>query len=396
MVPRGGAFAVLALALCACSSSLRTTTAAASPGGVPAAAMAMRLGPAAEVRRPADTGGGGASNSASKRYESHMPVLLSALHAPDSAHQPMMLVDLSALHHHQEPAVGFQPDDYYGSSSSSNSMASADYGDTWEDNSLGADDRLYRRHQPHEEMHNDIGDSDQLLMPFLPENTVGLHYTGFPFIEDALHLQRQSSREDAFSDYLRALIASRDRKRSVFLSQSWQPGGHPGPSVPRRLHQTPPPQQQQQQQPRRVSQVHASTSPELMGLTDSKSSERELPVHHRHHPAVPFIFSSKGWHPGGRKRNFFFSRGWGPSGRPLTLRADYFKKKPPAAHTGGGEDASGNEASSLGLSEDRGVMGGGHGNSDSSPTVKATATRHGHRPCRTNCWRIPHLFGPYW
>lgn len=391
MVPRGGAFAVLALALCACCSSLRATTAAASLSGVPAAAMAVGLGPAAGVRRPAETGGGGgSSSSASKRYESHTPVLLSALHAPDSSHQRMMLVDLSALHHHQEPVMGFQPDDYYGSSSSSNSMASADYGDTWEDNSLGADDRLYRRHQPHEEMHNEIGDSDQLLMPFLPENTVGLHYTGFPFIEDALHLQRQSSREDAFSDYLRALVASRDRKRSVFLSQSWQPGGHPGPSVPRRQRQTP----QQQQQPRRVSQEPASASPELTGLTDRKSSERERAVHHRHHPAVPFIFSSKGWHPGGRKRNFFFSRGWGPGGRPLTLRADYFKKKPPAAHGGGGEDVSDNEASSLGLAQ--GVMGGGHGNSDSSPTVKATGTRHGHGPCRANCWRIPHLFGPYW
>ncbi|KAK8784025.1 hypothetical protein V5799_009602 [Amblyomma americanum] len=86
-------------------------------------------------------GGHGAAAGTSKRYETHAPVLLSALHAPDSA-QRMMLVDLSALHHHQEPVMGFQPD-YY-SSSSSASMASADYGDTWEDNSLGSDDRLYR------------------------------------------------------------------------------------------------------------------------------------------------------------------------------------------------------------------------------------------------------------
>ncbi|KAH7952018.1 hypothetical protein HPB52_016870 [Rhipicephalus sanguineus] len=262
-------------------------------------------------------------------------------------------------------------------------MASADYGDTWEDNSLGADDRLYRRHQPYEEMHNDIGDSDQLLMPFLPENTVGLHYTGFPFIEDALHLQRQSSREDAFSDYLRALVASRERKRSVFLSQSWQPGGHPASPVLRRQHQTP------RQQPRRVSQEPAPSSPEVAsgsGPTDRKSNERVRPVNYRHHPPVPFIFSSKGWHPGGRKRNFFFSRGWGPGGRPLTLRAEYFKKKPPASHAGWRRW----------LAQGRAAMGGGHGNSDSSATVKVTSTRHGHRPCRANCWRIPHLFGPYW
>lgn len=395
MVPRGGAFAVLAFVLCSCSSNLRATTAAASLGGVPAAAMAVpvTLGADAEARRTEQNGGGGsgggASSAASKRYESHTPVLLSALHSPDSAHQRMMLVDLSALHHHQEPVLGFQPDDYY---SSSSSMASADYGDTWEDNSLGADDRLYRRHQPYEEMHNDIGDSDQLLMPFLPENTVGLHYTGFPFIEDALHLQRQSSREDAFSDYLRALVASRERKRSVFLSQSWQPGGHPASPVLRRQHQTP------RQQPRRVSQEPAPSSPEVAsgsGPTDRKSNERVRPVNYRHHPPVPFIFSSKGWHPGGRKRNFFFSRGWGPGGRPLTLRAEYFKKKPPASHAGG-EDVSDNEASSTGLAQGRAAMGGGHGNSDSSATVKVTSTRHGHRPCRANCWRIPHLFGPYW
>lgn len=372
-------------------------TAAASLGGVPAAAMAVpvSLGADTEARRTAESAGGssaGASSAASKRYESHTPVLLSALHSPDSAHQHMMLVDLSALHHHQEPVMGFQTDDYYGSSSS-NSMASADYGDTWEDNSLGADDRIYRRHQPHEEMHNDIGDSDQLLMPFLPENTVGLHYTGFPFIEDALHLQRQSSREDAFSDYLRALVANRDRKRSVFLSQSWQPGGHPGSSLLRRQHQTP------RQQPRRVSEEPSSASLEHTsnsGPTDRKGSEKDRSVHHRYHPAVPFIFSSKGWNPGGRKRNFFFSRGWGPGGRPLTMRAEYFKKKPHAAHAGG-EDVNDNEASSTGLTQGRAVMGGGHGNSDSSSsTVKVTSTRHGHRPCRANCWRIPHLFGPYW
>ncbi|KAL3214713.1 hypothetical protein MRX96_034694 [Rhipicephalus microplus] len=393
MVPRGSAFAALAFVLCACSSNLPATAAAASLGSVPAAAMAVpvTLGADTEARRTtAETrGGGGAASTASKRYESHAPVLLSALHSPDSPHQRMMLVDLSALHNHQEPVLGFPQDDYYGSSSS---MTSADYADTWEDNSLGADDRLYRPYQPNEEMHNDIGDSDQLLMPFLPENTVGLHYTGFPFIEDALHLQRQSSREDAFSDYLRALIASRDRKRSVFLSQSWQPGGHPGSPVLRRQHQMP------RQQPRRVSQEPAPASSghtSSSGPTDRKSSKHSRPANYHHHPAVPFIFSSKGWHPGGRKRNFFFSRGWGPGGRPLTLRAEYFKKKPPSTHAGG-EDVSENEASSTGLGQGRAAIGGGHGNSDSSPTVKVTSTRHGHRPCRANCWRIPHLFGPYW
>ncbi|KAK8784026.1 hypothetical protein V5799_009603 [Amblyomma americanum] len=221
-------------------------------------------------------------------------------------------------------------------------------------------------------MHNEIGDSDQLLMPFLPENTVGLHYTGFPFIEDAFHLQRQSSREDAFSDYLRAMVARGDRKRSVFLSQSWQPGGHPSSSSPRRQWQPRPRQQQQ-----------SGRTTDVVGRTLTEAKERPA------HPAVPFIFSSKGWHPGGRKRNFFFSRGWGPGGRPLTQRADYFKK-PPAAT---GDDVSDNEAP--GLTQGRIAQAGSH-SSSSSPTVKATGARHVHRPCRANCWRIPHLFGPYW
>lgn len=362
---RRSALAVLALSLCA---AYCPHASADLPAVGHVTSGQERRHPPADTAS-GDTPGGGVSGGAtSKRYETHAPVLLSALHAPDSA-QRMMLVDLSALRHHQEPVMSFQADDYYGSSSSSaaasSSASAADYGDTWEDNSLGADDRFARRHWGHEEMHNDIGDNNLLLMPFLPENTLGMHYTGFPFIEDALHLQRQSSREDAFSDYLRALVSSHDRKRSVFLSQSWQPGGGQSPPQARRHRQPEARTQQQQGAKATSSNNNAKIAPPTVRLN-------------RYQQAVPFLFSSKGWHPGGRKRNFFFSGGWGPAERPLTLRADYFKKKP---STSGSEDSSDN---------------GYNPTSSSSPTVTVTDVRQQRRPCRGNCWHIPHLFGPYW
>lgn len=369
MVRRRCAIAVLALSLCAAYCP----HASANLGGVPAVGTVV----GGEARRhpvSAATSGAAAPGGTNKRYETHTPVLLSALHAPDSA-QRMMLVDLSALRHHQEPVVGFQTDDYYGSSSAS---SGADYGDTWEDNSLGADDRFARRHWPQEEMHNDIGDNNLLLMPFLPENTLGLHYTGFPFIEDALHLQGQSSREDAFSDFLRALVKSQNGKRSVFLSQSWQPGGGQSPPQARR-HRQPEVRTQQQQ---------GAKAPDTRDNRE-RTAKTALPTVHlnRHQPAMPFLFSSKSWHPGGRKRNLFFSRGWGPGGRPLTLRAEYFKKKPSAA---GGEDSSDNEAAAERHAQ------GYNPDSSSSPTVTVTDVRQQRRPCRGICWHIPHLFGPYW
>lgn len=377
MVRRSGAIAVLALSLCAA----HCPHVSADLGGVPAVDTVV----GGEARRhpvPDTTSGAGAPGGTNKRYETHMPVLLSALHAPDSA-QRMMLVDLSALRHHQEPIMGFQGDDYYGSSSASSSAATsgADYGDTWEDNSLGADDRFARHHWPQEEMHNDIGDNNLLLMPFLPENTLGLHYTGFPFIEDALRLQRQSSHEDAFSDYLRALVSSHDRKRSVFLSQSWQPGGGQSPPQARRHRQ--PEARTQQQQGAKAPSSDTSNNRERTAKIASPTVRLN-----RHQPAMPFLFSSKGWHPGGRKRNFFLSRGWGPGGRPLMLRAEYFKKKPSTA--GGEEDSSDSEAAAERHAQGYNLA------SSSSPTVTVTDVRQQRRPCRGSCWHIPHLFGPYW
>lgn len=371
----GGALAVLALSLWAayCPHASADLGGVPAVGSVPNGQERRHPESAASAMSGVSPGGGAAGGVTSKRYETHAPVLLSALHAPDSA-QRMMLVDLSALRHHQEPVMGFQADDYYGASSSaaaSSSASAADYGDTWEDNSLGADDRFARRHWGPEEMHNDIGDNNLLLMPFLPENTLGLHYTGFPFIEDALHLQRQSSREDAFSDYLRALVSSHNRKRSVFLSQSWQPGGGQSPPQARR-HRQPETRTQQQQQG-----AKATSSASSDRGRNAKIAPPTVSLN-RHQPPMPFLFSSKGWHPGGRKRNFFFSGGWGPGGRPLTLRADYFKKKPT---TSGSEDSSDNSYNPT---------------SSSSPTVTVTDVRQQRRPCRGSCWHIPHLFGPYW
>lgn len=141
MVRRSGAGALALLALSLCAA--HCPHASADLGGVPAVGLVPngqeRRHPAAAASATSGVSPGGAT---SKRYETHTPVLLKALHAPDST-QHMMLVDLSALHHHQEPVMGFQADDYYGASSSAAASAS-DYGDTWEDNSLGADDRLAR------------------------------------------------------------------------------------------------------------------------------------------------------------------------------------------------------------------------------------------------------------
>lgn len=322
-----------------------------------------------------------------KRY--HRPeasIVVSSLHTPDAAANRMLLVDLSALrqHHLQEPP----PDDYY-SRSSASASSSGDVGDDHWDDSMMVDDmpsspRWYRSH---EEYLNEIGDSDRLLMPFLPENTVGLHYGSFPFVEDVLQLQRQSSREDAFSDYLRDHMPGSRHvgKRGVFVSQSWLPGGHPEPST---KHQTAP----LRRPGGRTAAKHGNKTPGR-----------------REQPTVPLLFSSKWWHPGGRKRNIFFSRGWGPGGRPLSQRDGEAKKPalPPNV-----EDVATSEDIAQGSLPSQEQVGKQFPRTEAGGAASAAAqvapamspggsasgssSRRQYRTCQQNCWGIPHLFGPYW
>ncbi|CAN7982540.1 unnamed protein product [Ixodes hexagonus] len=330
------------------------------------------------------------SPSQSKRYHANpkASILVSALHSQDSATSPMLLVDLSALRSHHDPTVFntaiMANDDHM--SRSSTSSSSGDSSDTWDYDNMAADERYSNQRYL-----NEIGDSERLLVPFLPENTVGLHYGSFPFLEDVVQLQRQNSREDAFSDFIRDKWGVRgSNKRSVFVSQSWLPGGHPEP------------QRNQQASLRRPSTVK-NASPKAMG-----NQER---------PAVPFIFSSKGWHAGGRKRNIFFSRGWGPGGRPLALREDDINNKKSAApHSVEAVHASESMVADGGhlawqqqkqqpmphVQFPRRSIGGEDGTAAQvvpSQSVDASGTGNSERrprQCQKKFWAIPHLFGPYW
>ncbi|XP_040061311.2 uncharacterized protein LOC120836461 [Ixodes scapularis] len=333
----------------------------------------------------------GPSPSHNKRYHANpkTSILVSALHSPDLATSPMLLVDLSALRNHQSPTA-FNADIMYNDnpiSRSSTSSSSGDSSDTWDYDSMAADERY-----PNQRYLNEIGDSERLLVPFLPENTVGLHYGGgMQFLEDVLQLQRQSSREDAFSDFIRDNWGVRGKeKRGVFVSRSWLPGGHPEP------------QRSQKASLRRPSAA-------------KHVGAKALDIQER--PALPLIFSSKGWHAGGRKRNIFFSRGWGPGGRPLGLREDDGNnKKSTLPHRAEGVLASESmvdqgKHSSRQLQKQQPMQ---HvqfprrsiGGEDRTVTQEAAshavdasgAVNSEHRPrqCQKNLWAIPHLFGPYW
>ncbi|XP_064469090.1 uncharacterized protein LOC135383635 [Ornithodoros turicata] len=291
------------------------------------------------------------------------PIALSSLGGPtslSSSSNRMLLVDLSALNH--RAAIGAATkmattpyEDYFTSSA-------YDSSDPWEE-SFGSEDRSQRRQRSREDEYdyrlNEIGSSDRLLVPYTNENAVGLHYATLPFLEGILTLQ--GSREDALTDFLQERLGSRDSKRSVFVSQSWLPGGHP--------------------EPRRKN---SHRRPQGKGR---KSFNHQGP------PSLPFIFSSKGWHPGGRKRrstddppwpkrDIFFSRGWGAAGDPL----HYPQKKPAPL-----EGAEGTPETIERVLEP--PVGQARASALVSDVAPDTARSH-KRP--RNHWGIPHLFGPYW
>lgn len=301
----------------------------------------------------------------SPKRSGRTPIILSSLRGPaalPSSSNRMLLVDLSSLSHHDTtgarnimPAVPYE--DYY--------TLAYDSSDPWEESS-GSEDHSQRHQRSLEDEYgyrmNEIGSSNRLLVPYTSDNAVGLHYAPVPFLEDVLALQ--GSREDALTDFLQEHARARDSKRSVFSSESWQPGGHHEPPGKNFF---------------RKSQSNGFTNFKWYGA-----------------PQTSFIFSSQGWHPGGRKRrssgdilwskrNIFFSRGWGAAGDPLRYPKEMQKK--PAPHRG----ADGTQkAAELVLEPTVGQAKA----SALMSNVGSDTARSQLRP--RHHWGIPHLFGSYW